>query len=51
LFTVFFGYDATPTLLQLLLYISAIVIAFSLIFVCSTLSKSTRTIVSHKEMV
>ena len=51
LFTVFFGYDATPTLLQLLLYISAIVIAFALIFFSSTLSKSKRTIVSHKEVV
>lgn len=33
LLNVFFGYDATPTLIQLLLYVLALVIAFSLIFI------------------
>jgi high-affinity iron transporter len=33
LLTAFFGYDATPTLLQLALYILAIVMAFSLLYV------------------
>lgn len=35
LLTVFFGYDATPTLIQLLLYATAIVAAFTIIFIRS----------------
>jgi high-affinity iron transporter len=49
LLTVFIGYDATPTLLQLLLYIMAIVIAFASIFVSSAFARSTRVIANHKE--
>lgn len=46
LLTVFFGYDATPTLMQLSLYIAAIVIAFILIFIRSgyQLKKNNRRI-------
>jgi high-affinity iron transporter len=36
LLTVFFGYDATPTLLQLFLYVVAVVIAFILLFIRAT---------------
>lgn len=42
LLTVFFGYDATPTLLQLSLYVLAIVIALSLTFLCSRFASSSK---------
>jgi len=57
LLTVFFGYDATPTLLQLALYILATVFAFSWIFIRSRLptssegAKQIETNVTQKEAV
>lgn len=42
LLTVFFGYDATPTSLQLALYFLAIVIAFILMIIRLMLTKSTK---------
>ena len=49
LLTVFVGYDATPTMLQLLLYLSAIFIAFGLMFLPTVISKQSRTITLPKE--
>ena len=40
LLNVFFGYDATPTFIQLLIYVTALVVAFSLIFIRTRTAES-----------
>ena len=49
LLTVFVGYDATPTMLQFSLYLSAILIAFSLMLSRAIFSKPSPTITLSKE--
>ena len=55
LVTAFFGYDATPTLLQLLLYILAIVVAFSLIlvrvFIINSMQNQNQNSAKYKEVM